>query len=185
MDLDRRKKIIIGAIVIVLLIAGVFFLRGKGTSQKKEEPRLTEEAKKEETPAPTEEPKFKKSDYTIKIQNGSGKAGLSASLQKDLEKDGYKIGSTANADNFDYKNTIMRAKKSVPEKFIDELKEKLTDKYKKVEIEELKKDEDVDVIIIIGGQQVKETEVPPTKSAEVTGSITPTSSPTVTPTPTP
>lgn len=179
----NRKKIIIGTVIFVSLIAGVFLWKGKKPNQGKEASKTTEGAKAEETPEPTKEPEFKKSDFKIKILNGSGKAGLSTSLQKDLEAKDYKVANTGNADNFNYKKTVLQAKEKIPAKFIDELKDLLSNKYGSVETEKLEKDADTDVVIIIGGQQVEETAAP-TKSAETTTAPTPTtSSPTLTPTP--
>lgn len=183
MDLEGRKKIIIAIVVFVVLIGGSFFLIKGKTSQKKDQSKTSDKTTVTETPEPTEEPEFKKSDFTIKILNGSGKAGLSGSLQKDLEEKGYKVESTGNADNFNYKTTIIQAKEKAPSKFVDELKDILSDKYGSVETEKLDEDEDIDAVIIIGGQQ--EEEKPTTAPAQSTTAPAATSGPTVAPTTTP
>lgn len=181
MDLDKRKKIIILIAATAFFIAGIFFWKSRGAMNGKDTSKSSEEVTLTETPEPTEEPEFKIEDFTIKILNGSGKAGISGELQKELEEKGYKVETTGNADNYDYKTTILQSKESVPEKFIDELKDLLSDKYTSVETEVLGSDEDTDVVIIIGGQQVKETPAP-TQSAQATVAPTTASSPTSTPT---
>lgn len=190
MDADNRKKIVIAIVAFAFFITGFFLWRGRSAKQNKDTTK--EKTTVTESPEPTEEPEFKKDDFTIKILNGSGKAGLSGSLQKDLEEKGYKVEGTGNADNFNYKKTIIQTKENVPQKFIDELKDLLSDKYGSVETEELDSDGDTDVVIIIGGQQEEEkATVAPTQSSTSPTPVqsaptpTPTTAPTVAPTATP
>ncbi len=152
----NKKLLIIGAVVLVLLGVGFWFwITQRGSS---EEAQPVEETFITEEPEPTEEAEFEKSDFSIQVLNGSGKAGLAGTVQTTLEDAGYTMGAEAdNADNPNYENTIIKAKSDVPEGFIDMLKDELSD-YGTIETEDLDEDETVDVIIIIGGQQEEDTE---------------------------
>lgn len=48
------------------------------------------------------------SRYQISILNGNGVPGLANRLASEMEKYGFKIGKVANADNFNYKQTLIK-----------------------------------------------------------------------------
>lgn len=48
------------------------------------------------------------SRYQISILNGNGVPGLANRLASEIEKYGFKIGKVANADNFNYKQTLIK-----------------------------------------------------------------------------
>lgn len=48
------------------------------------------------------------SQYQISILNGNGVPGLANRLASEIEKYGFKIGKVANADNFNYKQTLIK-----------------------------------------------------------------------------
>ncbi|OGK15655.1 hypothetical protein A3H80_02185 [Candidatus Roizmanbacteria bacterium RIFCSPLOWO2_02_FULL_37_19] len=163
-----NKKIIIVAVAILLAIgAGAWFFMNRSNQESQSE-KTVEETFVTQAPQPTEEPAFEKSDFSIKVLNGSGTVGLAGKLEGELKDAGFTVDSTGNADNYDYKNTIIQKKANVPDGFIELLKETLSDTYGTIDVEELSEDESVDVVIIIGGQQSKEEEKPtatPTKAA--------------------
>src|SRR5690606_3222626 len=49
-----------------------------------------------------------RSELSIVIQNGSGKAGVAGSASTTLKNLGYTIHSTGNADKYDYEETVIR-----------------------------------------------------------------------------
>ncbi len=61
----------------------------------------------------TPTPSIKKEELKIKILNGSGTAGKASTLKDLLVEKGYQEIVTGNADNFDYKQTIIQTKKSL------------------------------------------------------------------------
>jgi hypothetical protein len=53
-----------------------------------------------------------KSDISIAIQNGSGETGVAGKASDVLKAAGYTIASTGNADNYDYKDVVIKIKPS-------------------------------------------------------------------------
>lgn len=111
-----------------------------------------------------------------------------------LEDAGYTVSDTTNADSYDYVKTEIRAKSSVSEDFIDQLKSEIPSDYTVVIGDTLKDDSDADVIVIVGSDgkteptPKKTTETQPTQTTtKPTGSetgTTPSPSPSPSPTPT-
>lgn len=54
--------------------------------------------------------KLDRADITILVQNGSGEAGVAKVMSDKLTGLGYKVSGTANADNFDYEQTVIQVK---------------------------------------------------------------------------
>jgi cytoskeletal protein RodZ len=69
-----------------------------------------------------------RADLTIAVQNGSGEAGVAKTMADKLTSLGYKVSGTANADNFDYTNTVIRVS-SANSKFLALLKKDLSGTY--------------------------------------------------------
>lgn len=90
------------------LIGGVFIYRagtGEETVQKASSlPVGTSESRP--IPGP------KREDLKLQVLNGGGVAGNASKAKSFLEGVGYKDVATANADNYDYKTTIITVKKS-------------------------------------------------------------------------
>lgn len=99
------------------------------------------------TPSPT--PSFKKDALQIKVLNGGGVAGKASEVKTILKKAGYQEILTGNADNYDYKNTVIQVKKSVTDAY-DVLKTDLKDYTTSIKKEILEESATADVIIIIG-----------------------------------
>lgn len=184
-----KKNIIIGVIVIAVVIAVSLLILNRPSNQSNNNSSDLDSIPTIEI-EPTEEiPQYSKSDYQILILNGSGVNGAAADLKTDLEELDYTIADVDNADNSNYTKTIIQAKTTVVEGFVDELKADLENNYDSVTIEELEEDNENDVVIIIGGiqetNQTEEdedqeaTENSPTKT-ETEPSATPTTSPTPT-----
>lgn len=146
------KKIIIPVIILVILIVGTWFWWNSRSTDETADDTTVEETFVQEEPTPTEAPDYEKSDYTIRVLNGSGTAGLAGQLEEDLLDNDYVVEDTGNADRYDYDETIIQYKDGVSEDFIDELRSDISS-YSPFDTEELDADEDVDVVIIIGGQQ--------------------------------
>lgn len=108
------------------------------------------------SPAPTVMPSptiaLDLSKYPVEILNGSEVDGEAGRQKTNLEAEGFTISSVGNADNSDYTKTIIQAKKTVPQAFLDKLKSVLENSFVVGETEELSEDEDSDVIVIIGSE---------------------------------
>lgn len=99
------------------------------------------------TPTPT--PLFSKEELKIQVLNGSGIPGKASEMKEILRKKGYEEIITGNADNFNYKTTEIKAKKSKIQA-ISIIKEDLKDYLSVFKETELSEKETPDVIIILG-----------------------------------
>lgn len=69
-----------------------------------------------------------RSAISVAVQNGSGEAGAAGKAADFLSGLGYKIGSTGNADNYDYVNVTIQVK-SAASKYMSLLKKDLGFSY--------------------------------------------------------
>ncbi|MBI4089162.1 MAG: LytR C-terminal domain-containing protein [Candidatus Levybacteria bacterium] len=90
------------------------------------------------------------SKYEIKILNGSGVDGEAGRQKGNLETEGFTVASVGNADNSDYTDTVIQAKKEVDKEFLDKLKSVLATSFTMGETETLTVDSSTPVIVIIG-----------------------------------
>ncbi|MBF8249460.1 MAG: LytR protein [Candidatus Levybacteria bacterium] len=106
------------------------------------------------SPTPTITPEPTKAidlaQYEIEIQNGSGVEGEASRQKLSLTAEGFTISSVGNADNSDYTDTIIQAKKEVNKDFIVKLEGILGDSFTVGETEVLSDDSSTPVIIILG-----------------------------------
>lgn len=99
------------------------------------------------TPSPT--PSFKKEDLKIQVLNGSGVFGKAKKVKSILVDKGYKEIVVGNADNYDYKTTVLKVKKS-KSSVLGIIKEDLKDYTSSFKDEVLSEDDAADLIIIFG-----------------------------------
>lgn len=92
-----------------------------------------------------------KKDLKIRILNGSGVAGTADSARDFLTSKGYVVDSVGNADNFNYKKTVVQSKKSVGS-IIGLLTKDLDERYAISIGSTLTESESFDTLIIIGSQ---------------------------------
>lgn len=108
------------------------------------------------SPTPTVMPKPSKaidfSKYSIKILNGSEIDGEAGRQKTNLEGEGFTISSVGNAANSDYTKTIIQAKEAVESAYLNKLKSVLEESFVVGEMEELPRDADSDIIVIIGSK---------------------------------
>ena len=107
--------------------------------------------KVEPTVISTEEAKLDK--YPIKVLNGSGITGEASKLQEILEKGGFEVVETSNADNYDYVDTIVQAKKNVEKAFLEKLKNLIGKSYTLGKDESLSASDSSDVIVVVGSKK--------------------------------
>lgn len=85
------------------------------------------------TPKPTANPVDKttgldRSKLSVLVQNGSGESGAAGKASDFLKNLGYNVLNTANADNYDYTNVVVRVK-STKSDFLSLLKKDLGFNY--------------------------------------------------------
>lgn len=187
-----NKNWLIGIAVVVIIIVGLgYFMFFRGGNKAAGEPTPTPAETVVES-TPTAVPTIAKKDIKIRVLNGSGVVGEAGRVKAMLEKAGFKVDSTDNADNYNYKDTEIKAKANVSSQTIDELKNILNADYIIV-TKELGEDEEEHVVITVGVRKNALTGVnkPSPTSAQGNGATpSPTAqksltSMTITPTPTP
>ncbi|OGK24170.1 hypothetical protein A3A46_00470 [Candidatus Roizmanbacteria bacterium RIFCSPLOWO2_01_FULL_37_13] len=148
---------IVGVILFILLVVGGAWMFLSNNSKKGEKnitiqtsmkPTIT---KVEPTVISTEEAKLDK--YPIKVLNGSGITGEASKLQEILEKGGFEVVETSNADNYDYVDTIVQAKKNVEKAFLEKLKNLIGKSYTLGKDESLSASDSSDVIVVVGSKK--------------------------------
>lgn len=142
-DISVHKKssflpILLWIVVILAVVGGIMaaLLYFKGNDSFSVDTIVSPSAGQSETPTPssaTIEPTpttsaLKRSDLTIAVLNGSGKAGAATKMKELLEEKGYMVESTGNAKSFDYDETEIYVK-SGKKAYLDLLKEDLKDSY--------------------------------------------------------
>lgn len=157
-DSSGMVKWLIIFIIFILLLGVVAYVSYQfGLSQANGNPGKNVEQQDESapSPSPTEEASANLSAYSITVLNGSGITGEASTLQKSLDAAGFKVEAIGNADE-DVDKTIIKAKKSVPSSFTDQLTEELSKTYVLDDSEVLKSSSEEDVVIIIGSTKEEE-----------------------------
>lgn len=105
------------------------------------------------TPSPTSKP-VDLAEYPLQVLNGTNTPGIAAKVKADLESVGFKVQLIGNAENTDFVNTVILAKKKVNKQVIDKLKVVLSKTYALGSVSELASGE-ADIVIKIGSQSAK------------------------------
>ncbi len=91
-----------------------------------------------------------RSKITITVENGSGAEGVAGIASDFLEEKGYKVSSTANADNYKYIGVTIKVKSS-GSAYLDLLKKDLAEKYTvSLTASDLSSGSPTDSVVIIG-----------------------------------
>ena len=144
-----------GVLLLGALLGGVYFYQ-KGVNQDLQT-TPTPEASIEPTIAPTASPsaKLDLTKFPINVQNGSGVVGTAGTAKSLLTKAGFKVGATGNADNYNYTDTIIKAKASVGADFVSKLTTTLSGIYSVAKAQTLPDTSKDDVVVIIGSSKAK------------------------------
>lgn len=183
-------KIVGGIVVLALVVGGFFYWRS--TQNQESGVKVVEPSDSEsEEPTPTVE-EVKNNAYKIEILNGSGIEGEAGRAQELLKSAEFNVIGTDNADNYDYEETVIQAGDDVSEKWLDELKNELSKKYKvQSSVDKLGAETDAQVVVIIGSSDqdgesmVKEEETTPTPTGDEETTETPSPSLSLSPSPSP
>ena len=141
--------VIIGIVVIgftVYILKGGF---GELSLTAKPSPSPSPVESPSPTPTPTPEPN--RSQYKLRVLNGSGKTGLAASVSAKLKDLGYQTEKTGNATNSAFTQTIVRVKPAL-ESFIPQIVKDLAPDFDAAGNTSLKDTDAVDIEIILGAR---------------------------------
>jgi LysM repeat protein len=149
---------VLTAIVVAIVSGGVYVYYTGITSQVEEEVEVdSQESTPSPVPSPTPEPEAKVdvdvSKLKVSVLNGSGQIGAAGTAKSIIEKVDFKVVDTGNAANFNFTDTLIEVKKSVPNSVVSLLKEALSEKYTVKIGDNLSATEEFDIIITVG--QVK------------------------------
>ncbi len=152
MPSDKNSKLLKILLLVLVLLAlvgvGVYFYMSN--TSKKTTALTPTTAVPTKVPTPTEKP-VDKSAYSIVVLNGSGIAGEAAKAKTILTDAGYKVISVGNADLSDYKETVIRAKKTVTNAWINDVKVLLRETYRTVNVEEIDASSSAENVTVILG----------------------------------
>jgi len=147
---------LVSALVAAIVSGGVYvYLSGlEYLNKKQEEP---EPITTSPTPVPTpvnQQPKQEPIDlsqYSVQVLNGSGMIGAAKSGEKILIQAGFKVNSTGNAANYNFKSTVVEAKDSVLPEVLSKAKDALEKVGYKVEIgKKLNENYQYDIVVTMG-----------------------------------
>lgn len=156
-EMSNKKRMWINLIIIfigtVVIVSFFLFLRQKKIDEMNQQEQASKIVPtKAVMPSPTPE-EVDVSAYTIEVLNGSGISGAAAKAKTLLTDESFTVESTGNADASDYEKTVIKVKGSVPETYIEALKQLLSQSYELDSVEDLAETSDTDVVIIIGSQK--------------------------------
>ncbi len=142
-----------GVLILGAILGGVYFYqKNVTTAEVLQTPTPVAEATVEPVASPSASPsgKLDLAKYTIMVQNGVGIPGVAGTAKDILTKAGFKVSSTGNAENYEYTDTVIEAKSTVPAEYVTKLTTSLSGKYKVASPKVLSSSAKTDVVVIIG-----------------------------------
>lgn len=142
-----------GVLILGAILGGVYFYqKNVSTALPTETPVATVEASAAPSASASATPvgKLDLTKYTVTVQNGVGIPGVAGTAKDTLTKAGFKVTTTGNADNYDYTDTVIQAKSTVPAEYITKMTTALSAKYKVGTSKTLDASAKTDVVVIIG-----------------------------------
>lgn len=103
----------------------------------------------ETTPSSTPSVEIPLNQYTLRILNGSGTAGVAVNMKKVLVDKGYQVVEIGNADT-KHEETLIEGKVSVNKSFLSDLKNIMATYSANIKEDTLQNSESVDIQIILG-----------------------------------
>lgn len=151
---------LISALVAAFVSGGVYvYLSGVNSldlgSKEETQEEVQESTAPSPTPSPTPEPEEEVdlSEFSVQVLNGSGQIGAAGKGSDSVESVGLTVDDTGNADNYDYEETVVQVKSTVPSSVVDKVIQALEDDgYSVEEGDELKSSDEFDMIVIVGSK---------------------------------
>lgn len=137
-------------LIISAVISGFFIYRWGVSNQLPKITQSEEGLQTVQSPSPQPNVEIERKDLKIEVLNGAGIAGIAVLAKTFLEEKGYENVEVGNADNYDFKTTLVEIKES-KKNYTDMLIKDLSDKYKaSVSSTFLGKESDFDAVVTIG-----------------------------------
>lgn len=144
-----------GVLLLGALLGGIVFYQNSTKSQAEETPIPIATTEASVSPSASPSAKLDLTKYPINVQNGSGIPGTASSAKDLLTKAGFKVGTTGNADTYDYTDTIIQVKSDVPAEFVSKLKTSLSGIYSVGTNKTLPDTSKDAVVVIIGSSKAQ------------------------------
>lgn len=150
-----QKKIVILLVIAVALISGIILTiagrQNPGIFSIIARPTLTPVPTviPSVTPTPTIDPKLKRSEVKISVQNGTDVTGYAKEIADILEKKGYKNVAKGNADKDTYEKSLLQVKEA-KKAYIPLITSDLSEKINGLEVGSLEEGSSFDVVLILG-----------------------------------
>ena len=147
---------IVTAVVVAALAGGIYVYitgtRNLSQATPSAEPTLSPVVFPEATPTSSPSAALKLSDYKVQILNGSGKIGEANKAKGLLQKAGFKVTDTGNASNFNFTDSVIQTKESVPSDVLDKAKSAISETYSVKVGDNLDSDSVFDIVITVGSK---------------------------------
>lgn len=148
-----KKKLTFLVIGILGIMGTAVAFRGQLLQQSKNLTQggnpVVEEAIPTPLPTPTPTPSLDRSQFKLRVLNGTTKAGAAKGLADELEILGWEVDKTGNASTQAVQQTYIRGKKGL-ESTIEGLTKDLSSKYQATLSGELKESDTADLEVVIG-----------------------------------
>lgn len=154
--------VILFLLALGALIGGIYFYQSSVSIEENEvmpssfpTPVFIEEDNKgsvQETPTPTSQSQLNLSKFSILIKNGTGIPGEAGKTSELLQAMGFSKPDTGNASNFNFKDTEIAMKSSVPDSVFELIKSTLEKNYVSVvkSSQNLSSGQSYDIVITVG-----------------------------------
>ncbi|HWA52273.1 MAG TPA: LytR C-terminal domain-containing protein [Patescibacteria group bacterium] len=134
-----------------LLAGGIYvYLTGIKGGSVSPTPTPTTEAITEPTPTPT--PTADLSTFKISVLNGNGGIGVATAAKAVIEKAGFTVTDVGNADNFNFTDTLVQVKSTVPSDVVEKIKNALSANYSVAMGDPLDANSNFDIVITVGSK---------------------------------
>jgi|GEM_PF-971925 len=104
------------------------------------------------TPSATPVPTAMLATYKVSVLNGSGQVGGAGKVKALLENAGFKVGNTGNAASYNFTNTVVQVKDTVPADVIATIKKTLSSEYSVEVGKALVTSSPYDIIVTVGSK---------------------------------
>lgn len=142
--------IIVGVIVLALIGVSGYLLRGQFTGvSASPSPSPVLETFTEPSPSPT--PSFDRSQYSVRVLNGTKTSGLAGTVSAKLTELGYQADKTGNATSSAIAKTTVRVKSGLDD-LMAQLIQDLSPDYNGASGSALKDSDSADAEVIIGAE---------------------------------
>lgn len=144
-----------GVLLLGALLGGIVFYQKSLQTPSEATPAPIASIEPIVAPSASPSAKLDLTKYAINIENGSGIPGTAGSAKDLLTKAGFKVSATGNADTYDFTNTIIQTKSTVPAAFVTKLTTTLSGIYSVGTPKTLSNSSKDDVVVTIGSSKAQ------------------------------